>query len=83
MTELCEFCKHCGQGIVTVMEHGVQGWVHSGTGRTVCDECIEGGKVESLSVAEPLSRPKMSAAELAEEEQFWSGLCDSAETEGT
>jgi len=80
MTELCEFCKHCGQEIVTVMEHGVQGWMHADTGSAVCEECIEGGKVESLSVAEPLSRPKMSAAELEEEENFWSGVI--RETEG-
>jgi hypothetical protein len=82
MTELCEFCKNCGQQIVTVMEHGVQGWLHVDTRVTACGECIEGGRVESLSVAEPLSRPTMSAAELAQDEQFWSGLCDSVETEG-
>jgi hypothetical protein len=82
MTTPCEFCKNCGQEISTVREHGIQVWQHAETGRTVCEECIEGGKVESLSVAEPLSRPKLSAAELAEEEQFWSGLGDSVETEG-
>jgi hypothetical protein len=78
---MIEFCKHCGQEIVTAMEHGVTGWLHADTGRTACEECIEGGAAEPLSVAEPLSRPKMSAAELEQEQRFWKDVCEQVETE--
>ncbi len=79
---MTEFCRHCGQEIVTAQEHGVAVWLHSATGRTACEECIEGGAAEPLSVAEPLSRPSMSTAELEREERFWEAVCDAVEAKG-
>jgi hypothetical protein len=76
-----EFCTHCGQTIVTAQEHGVEVWLHADTGRTACEGRLEGGAAEPLSVAEPLSRPKMSAAELEQEERFWKDVCEQVETD--
>jgi hypothetical protein len=76
-----EFCRHCGQEIVTAQERGVEVWLHADTGRTACEECIEGGAAEPLSVAEPLPRPKMSAAELEQEGEFFMQICEQVENE--
>ncbi len=78
---MTEFCRHCGQEIVTAQERGVEVLLHADTGSNACEECIEGGAAEPLSVAEPPSRPKMSAAELEQEERFWKDVCEQVETE--
>jgi hypothetical protein len=78
---MIEFCRHCGQEIVTAQERGVEVRLHADTGRTACEECLEGGAAGPLAVAEPPSRPKMSAAELEQEGRFWGAVCDHVEAE--
>jgi hypothetical protein len=78
---MIEFCRHCGREIVAAQERGVEVWLHADSGSTACEECIEGGAAEPLSVAEPPSRPKMSAAELEREGVFWEAVCDHVEAE--
>jgi hypothetical protein len=79
---MIEFCRQCGREIVAAQERGVEVWLHADSGSTACEECIEGGAAEPLAVAEPLSRPRMSAAELEQEGRFWGAVCDAVEAEG-